>query len=31
MARTPTPKKRIEQLRAQIREHNESYYGADNP
>ncbi len=31
MARTPTPKKRIEQLRAQIREHNELYYGSDNP
>ena len=31
MARTPTPKKRIEQLRVQIREHDESYYGADNP
>lgn len=31
MARTPTPKKRIEQLRAQIREHNELYYGTDNP
>ena len=31
MARTPAPKKRIEQLRAQIREHDESYYGADNP
>ena len=31
MARTPSPKKRIEQLRAQIREHNDLYYGADNP
>lgn len=31
MARTPSPKKRIEQLRAQIREHNELYYGADSP
>jgi DNA ligase (NAD+) len=31
MARTPSPQKRIEQLRTQIREHNELYYGADNP
>ena len=31
MARTPSPQKRIEQLRTQIREHNELYYGADSP
>ena len=31
MARTPSPKKRIEELRAQIRHHNEQYYGSDQP
>ena len=31
MARTPSPKKRIEELRAQIRTHNELYYGQDSP
>lgn len=31
MARTPSPKKRVEQLRAQIREHNNLYYGKDAP
>lgn len=31
MARTPNPQKRIEALRAQIREHNELYYGTDSP
>lgn len=31
MARTPSPKKRVEELRAQIREHNNLYYGKDAP
>lgn len=31
MARTPSPKKRIEELRAQIRTHNDLYYGQDSP
>jgi DNA ligase (NAD+) len=31
MARTPSPKKRIEELRAQISHHNEQYYGTDAP
>ena len=31
MARSPSPKKRIEELRAQIRHHNEQYYGSDQP
>lgn len=31
MARTPSPKKRVEQLRAQIRQHNDLYYGKDSP
>jgi DNA ligase (NAD+) len=31
MARTPSPKKRIEELRAQIRAHNDLYYGQDSP
>ena len=31
MARTPSPKKKIEELRAAIREHNELYYGKDAP
>ncbi len=31
MARTPSPKKRVEELRAQIREHNNLYYGKDSP
>jgi len=31
MARTPSPKKRVEELRAQIRQHNDLYYGKDSP
>lgn len=31
MARTPSPKKRIEQLRDAIRTHNDLYYGKDSP
>ena len=31
MARTPSPKKRVEELRAQIRQHNNLYYGKDEP
>lgn len=31
MARTPSPKKRIEELRANIRSHNELYFGQDSP
>ena len=31
MARNPSPKKRIEELRAQISHHNEKYYGTDAP
>ncbi len=31
MARTPSPKKRIEELRSQVRTHNELYYGTDSP
>ena len=31
MARNPSPKKRIEELRAQISHHNEQYYGTDTP
>lgn len=31
MARTPSPKKRVEELRAQIRQHNNLYYGNDAP
>lgn len=31
MARTPSPKKRIEELRSSIRTHNDLYYGQDNP
>ena len=31
MARTPSPKKRIEELRANIRSHNDLYYGQDSP
>ena len=31
MARNPSPKKRIEELRAQISHHNEQYYGTDAP
>jgi DNA ligase (NAD+) len=31
MARTPSPKKRIEELREQIRTHNGLYYGHDSP
>ena len=31
MARTPSPKKRIEELRALIRTHNDLYYGQDSP
>jgi len=31
MARTPSPKKRVEQLREQIRQHNDLYYGKDSP
>ena len=31
MARKPSPKKRIEELRAQISHHNEQYYGTDAP
>ncbi len=31
MARTPSPKKRIEELRGLIRRHNELYYGNDDP
>ena len=31
MARTPSPKKRIEELREQIRTHNDLYYGHDSP
>lgn len=31
MARTPSPKKRIEELREAIRTHNDLYYGQDSP
>lgn len=31
MARTPSPRKRIEELRTLIRTHNELYYGQDSP
>ena len=31
MARTPSPRKRIEELRMLIRTHNELYYGQDSP
>ena len=31
MARNPSPKKRIDELRAQISHHNEQYYGTDAP
>ena len=31
MARTPSAKKRVEELRAQIRQHNDLYYGKDSP
>ena len=31
MARTPSPRKRISDLRAQIRRHNDLYYGKDDP
>ena len=31
MARTPSPKKRIEELRETIRTHNDLYYGQDSP
>ena len=31
MARNPSPKKRIEELRVQISHHNEQYYGTDAP
>ena len=31
MARTPSPKKRVEELRTQIRQHNDLYYGKDAP
>ena len=31
MARTPSPKTRAEQLRAEIHRHNELYYGGDDP
>jgi len=31
MARTPSPKKRVEELRTQIRQHNNLYYGKDSP
>lgn len=31
MARTPSPKKRIEELRELIRTHNDLYYGQDSP
>ena len=31
MARNPSPKKRIEELRAQISHHNQQYYGTDAP
>ena len=31
MARIPSPKKRIEELRAQIAHHNQQYYGTDAP
>jgi len=31
MSRTPSPKKRIEELRSSIRIHNDLYYGQDNP
>ena len=31
MARTPSPKKRITELRDQIRRHNDLYYGRDEP
>ena len=31
MARIPSPKKRVEELRAQIRQHNDLYYGKDSP
>ena len=31
MARTPSPKKRVEELRAAVRRHNDLYYGSDAP
>ncbi len=31
MARTPSPKKRVSELRAAIRRHNDLYYGSDAP
>ncbi|MEY3588069.1 MAG: hypothetical protein RJA47_665, partial [Actinomycetota bacterium] len=31
MARKTSPSSRIAELRAQIQEHNQSYYGDDNP
>ena len=31
MARTPSAKTRIEELRAQVRRHNDLYYGSDEP
>ncbi len=31
MARTPSPKKRVQELRALIQRHNELYYGSDQP
>jgi DNA ligase (NAD+) len=31
MARTPSPRKRIEELRTLIRTHNDLYYGQDSP
>jgi len=31
MARTPSPKKRVEELRVLIRQHNNLYYGTDSP
>ena len=31
MARTPSPQKRAEELRALIRQHNNLYYGSDSP
>ena len=31
MARTPSPKKRVTELRAAIRRHNDLYYGSDAP
>lgn len=31
MARTPSPKKRIEELRLEIRRHMDLYYGSDSP